>query len=223
MLKEGVMSTVVKDERVLLVVANLSDAGDPRFQLLYQWLDANALGLAWVLMRTHYRQIEALTGSDVTSVAFVDRIQELALDPRTRVLDVFLVLHGSEGALHFDDGVISSRDLKTRLQAMNLKHRLRLLYSTACYGATHAEDFVEAGFRVASGAKGINANGPVDYPVQLHEWGRNRRYKAVVNAGNQRLGIWTHDAMARALGFDDVNSEKIIKGKNYTSITSEAV
>lgn len=217
------MSDVAKDERVLLVVANLSDAGDPRFQLLYQWLDANALSLAWVLMRAHYRRIEALTGSNVTSVAFIDRIKELALDPQTKVLDVFLVLHGSEGALHFDDGVIASRVLKARLQAANLKHQLRLLYSTACYGATHADDFVEAGFRVVSGAKGINANGPVDYPVQLHEWGRNKRYQAVVNAGNQRLGIWTHDAIARALGFEDVNSEKIIAGKNYTRITSEAL
>jgi hypothetical protein len=158
----------------------------------------------------------------VTSAVFIERIRKLALDPLTKALDVYLILHGSPGALYFDDGLIASSDLRSQLQAANLKHRLRLMYSTACYGATHARDFVEAGFRVASGAKGVNANGPVDYPIQLHEWGRNKRYQAVVNAGNQRLGIWTHDAMARALGFDDVNSEKIIEGKSYTCITSEA-
>jgi len=217
------MSDVEKGERDLFVVANLSDGGDPRFQLLYQWLDTNAVSLAWVLMRAHYRRIEALTGSNVTSSAFVDRISELALDPQIQALDVFLILHGSKGRLHFDDGTIASSELKTQLQAANLQHRLRLLYSTACYGATHAEDFVNAGFRVASGAIGVNTNGPVDYPIQLHEWSQNKRYKTVVNAGNQRLGIWTHDAMGRALGFPDANSEKIIKGKNYTSITSEAI
>jgi hypothetical protein len=217
------MSDVIKDERVLLVAANLSNGGDPRFQLLYQWLDANAISLAWVLMRAHYRRIHILSGTDVTSSSFVDSIHSLAHDPQTRALDVFLVLHGSKGKLYFDDGPVTSSDLAARLQAANLKQRLRLLYSTACYGATHAGDFVEAGFRVASGAIGVNANGPVDYPIQLHEWGHNKRYKAVVNAGNQRLGIWTHDAMARALGFDDVNSEKIIEGKTYTRITSEAI
>jgi hypothetical protein len=175
------------------------------------------------LMRAHYRRIETLTGANVTSSSFVDRIQILAQDPQTKALDVFLVLHGSKGVLHFDDGPIASSDLRTRIQAADLKHRLRLLYSTACYGATHADDFIEAGFRVVSGAKGVNANGPVDYPTQLHEWGEDKRYSAVVNAGNNRLGIWTHDAIARALGFDDVDSEKIVRGKKYTRITSEAI
>jgi hypothetical protein len=163
-----------------------------------------------------------LTGSKATSNGFLDSIQALAQDPQTRAVDVFLVLHGLEGKLHFDDGFITSAGLKTRLQDLDLAHRLRLLYSTACYGASHAGDFVEAGFRVASGALGINANGPVDYPVQLHEWGDNKRYQTAVNAGNNRLGIWTHDAVARALGFGNVNSEKIVVGRKYTRITSEA-
>jgi hypothetical protein len=217
------MTDVTKDERALLVVANLHNGGVPKYRLLYQWFDANAIVLAWFLMRDHYRQIEVLTGTDATSINFVDKIQALAQGPQTKALDVFLVLHGVKGALHFDDGLMASADLKTQLQATNLKHRLRLLYSTACHGATHAGDFVEAGFRVASGAKGVNANGPVDYPTQLHEWGEEKRYSAVVNAANNRLGILTHDTIARALGFPNVDSKKIIAGKKYTSITSEAI
>jgi hypothetical protein len=217
------MGDVVKDERALFVVANLASRGDPRYQLLYQWLDANAVGLAWLLMRPHYGHIHALTGSQVTRSNFVDKIQALAREPQTKALDLFLVMHGSKAVLHFEDGAVSTADLKTQLQDADLKNRLRLLYSTACYGATHANDFVEAGFRVVSGALGVNANGPYDYPAQLYHWSRGERYKSAVDAGNRRLGILTHDAIARAAGFDDVNSEKIIEGKKYTRITSEAM
>lgn len=217
------MADVVKDERALLVVANLASHGDPRYQLIYQWLDANAVGVAWLSMRPHYGRIHVLTGPQVTRSHFVDTIQALAQDPQIKALDVFLVMHGSKARLHFEDGAVSTADLKTQLQVADLKNRLRLLYSTACYGATHADDFVGAGFRVVSGALGVNANGPYDYPAQLVHWGRGQRYKTAVNAGNRRLGILTHDAVARAAGFDDVNSEKIIAGKKYTRITSEAV
>ena len=214
--------SVSKDERALLVVANLSDGGDARFQWLYQWLDENAVNVAKVLMKRHYRHIDTLSGSSVTSFGFVDRIVSLAQDPDTKVLDVLLNLHGSRGILHFDDGPITSSELGNQLRAADLKHQLRLLYSTACYGATHARDFVKAGFRTASGAVGVNANGTYDYPTQLFHWGMGGTYKSVVKAGNHRVGIVTHDTIARAFGFDDVNSEKIIEGKKFTRITSEA-
>ena len=217
------MGDMGKDERALLVITNLSDAGDARFQWLYRWLDANAVNVAEMLMGAHYGRIEALTGANVTSSSFLHRITFLANEPEIRVLDVFLNLHGSRGTLHFDDGPVSSSSLSDDIKAANLKNRLRLLYSTACYGATHAGDFVRAGFRTASGALGVNANGTYDYPTQLYHWADNETYKSVVKAGNHRIGILTHDTLANAFGFADVNSEKVIEGKKYTRITSEAV
>ena len=103
-----------------------------------------------------------------------------------------------------------------------LKQRLRLLYSTACYGATHAPDFIRAGFRVASGATRTNANGPYDYPTQLACWGRGWTYRSTVNLANSPIFIAMHDAIAKLLGFDDVNSEKMIEGRKHTRITTPA-
>ncbi len=140
-----------------------------------------------------------------------------------KVLDVFLCLHGSKRSLYFDDGPVASRELKKQLLERKLKHQLRLLYSTACYGAMHAKDFVGAGFRSASGAIGVCANGPYDYPTQLFNWGKGKTYKATVKAGNHPIGLITHDSIAKALGFDDANSKKIIEGKKYTRITYEAM
>jgi len=213
---------VSKDERALLVVANFSTGGEPRFQWLYEWIDKNAVVVAEQLMKPHYGHIDTLAGANVTSSNFLNRIISLAQDPQTKVLDVFLNLHGSRGTLYFDDGSIASSYLKSQLQAANLKHRLRLLYSTACYGATHAPDFVEAGFRVASGAIGVNANQLYDYPIQLYHWGTYKTYRSAVKAGSSPALMTIQDNLARAF-FDDVNSEKIIEGKKHTRITSEAI
>ena len=217
------MSTISKDKRVLLVVVNLSTGGDPKLQKLYEWLDANAVQVAKWLMQDHYRQIEVLSGNTVTSTNFLTKISDLALASQTEALDVFLCLHGLSNALYFDDGPVTSLHLGNQLKTANLNHRLRLLYSTACYGANHAPDFVRGGFRVASGAKAICANGMYDYPAQLHSWGMGNTYQAAVKAGNNPLGIDISDGVVRLLGFNNVNSEKIVVGKRLTRITSEAI
>jgi hypothetical protein len=217
------MADVSKDERTLLVVANLSTWGQPRLQWLYEWLDQNAVTVARFLMAPSYWQIQTLTGAQATRSNFVEKIIRLAQEPQTRVLDVFLSLHGLRGVLYFEDGPVASSAVGEELRQAGLEHRLRLLYSTACYGASHAADFVKAGFRVASGAMALNANGPYDFPTQLLHWRAGETYRLAVRRANNRVFLETHDAIARGLGFGDVNSEKAIEGKKLTRITSEAM
>jgi len=221
------MPEVTRDERVLLVVANLV-LGEPdpeggNYQSLYKWLDRNAVRVANLLMRPLYRRVESLTDDQVTLDAFLDRVVWLAGDPETEALDVFLVVHGMPGRIYFDDRSITTADLAERLRSADLTDRLRLLYSTACYGASHARDFVDAGFRTASGARAVCANGPYDFPTQLLKWGTFNTYKTTARAGNDPVFRLIHDHAAKAMGFTDVNSEKIIVGKKYTRITSPAV
>lgn len=216
------MALINKRERELLVVANLSSGGQERYQKLYEWLDANAVTVTKFLLKKHYHKIHDLSKSKATFANFVDQITTIARNPQVRALDVILVLHGQRGKLHFNDGNASSVSIKKKLEAENLEHRLRLLYSTACYGATHAQDFVDAGFRTASGAEGICANGPYDLPAQLLCWRENKTYKSAINAGNNELALKFHDSLAKEMGFRNVDSHKIIMGKKFTRITSPA-
>jgi hypothetical protein len=216
------MNPVTKDQRALLVVANLTTWADDRYGRLYEWLDQNAVRVAKALLRLLYRQINALTGASATREHFVQSVTEMALDPHTRALDVFLHLHGQPGRLFFEEGPVETSDLADELAAARLGQRLRLLYSTACYGASHAPDFVKAGFRVASGSVGANANGPYDYPVQLLRWGLGQTYRMVASAGNQPAFMATLDNLARTLGFDDISSHKVVHGRVQTRITTEA-
>lgn len=216
------MSAVGKDERALLVLANLTTWADARFLWLYEWLDQNAVNVAKVLMSLHYRHIEALAGPEATRDNFVNHIVNLAQDPKTRALDVFLHLHGLQGELFFEEGAVATSELADQIKAEHLQDRLRLLYSTACYGATHAPDFVRAGFRLASGSVAVNANGPYDYPAQLFSWGLGQTYRMVVKAGSHPIFVASLDGVARAFGFADVNSHKAIEGRVLTRISTEA-
>jgi hypothetical protein len=219
---EETQGEVSKEERALLVVTNLATGGVLNFQKLYEWFDTNAIKVAKGLLEPKYRLVETLTDADVTSANFIDRLKSLAADPQTKAVDVILVLHALPDILVFDDGRIPIEDLRDQIKAEGLKHRLRLLYSTACFGASHAPHFVEAGFRVASGAIGSNTNGPYDYPTQLYNWGKGETYRLAVSRGSNWIFMAIHDEIAEALGFDDVDSTKEIAGRVLTRITSPA-
>jgi hypothetical protein len=216
------MSEITTEKRALFVVVNLSTGGDERLQKVYEWLDPRAVDVAKWLLGPYYQRFMKLDGENVTSDIFMMGLQQLADDPQIEAIDVLLCLHGSPGRLRFDDGFIRSKDLGDRLREAQLANKLRLLYSTACYGATHAPDLVRGGFKVASGALGICTNGMYDYPAQLDHWRDGHTYYGAVKAGNNKIGIALCDNVFRQLGLDDVNSKKEIFGKRYTRITSPA-
>jgi hypothetical protein len=213
---------VKRKKRVLLVIANLTTWGRKDLETLYEWLDANAVNVAKLMLGARYRRVYVLTGAEATAAKFVSTLAELAADPRNQAIDVLLHLHGEKGRLWFADDVISTPKLAEQIAAQQMQDKLRLLYSTACYGATHAPDFVQAGFRVASGAIGVNANSPHDYPTQLLYWGLGSPYKSALAAGNSKPLTKVFDSVARKLNFSDVNSFKEVVGKRNTTITSGA-
>jgi hypothetical protein len=214
---------VKRKRRVLLVVANLTTHGRDDLKWLYKWLDANALNVATLILGALYRKVYRMTADEVTVQNFVNRLEALAADPRVEAIDVLLHVHGSKKKLWFVEGPVSTRELADLIAARQLQHKLRLLYSTACYGGNHAPDFVRAGFRVASGAIGVNANSAHDYPTQLLYWATGASYKAALAAGNNKLITKVYDKLARKFNFTDVNSYKIAVGRRKTRITSGAI
>lgn len=217
------MSNVQKNNRVLLIVVNLSSEEGSKLYGLYEWFDKNCISLANMVLGDHYREIVPLK-DNVTSRFFLERLINLANAPSHEAVDVILSLHGLNGKLCFGKERIPTKEISERLRAENLKNKLRLLYSGACYGNTHSADFIKAGFRVASGAIGVAANGAFDFPLQMYNWAKGETYEKAVKAGNLPIGIDISDGIARALGYDknEVNSFKRIKGNKNTYINSPA-
>ena len=212
---------VTKDDRVMLLVSNVAGTAK-KYELLYHWLDDNAISVGTDMTEQHYRKVSVLKGDAVTREAFVTRVRILAKSVGTQALDVFLNLHGLRDGLKFADGKATIASLGAEIGELDLGHRLRLLYSTCCWGARHAPYFVDAGFKTASGSVGINANGPFDFPMTLGKWTNGNTYDSAIRAANNPFMRMVHDRAAELIGFDDVDSTKELHGVKSLRITSDA-
>ena len=213
---------VGKDGRDLLVVSYLFTGGNQKLPWLYRWLEDNAVDLARVMLSSHYRKFATLEGDEVTSANFIDRITSLASDEQLQALDVLLHLHGLPGELVFRDEAMSISKISEKLQAANLKKKLRALYSTACYGMTHAADFVQAGFWVVSGATAVNANAVIEYPAFMDAWRDEKTFKSAVYRAPNALTVAQDNLAELILGdaLGAINSSKQLTGRKYTRITT---
>jgi hypothetical protein len=212
---------VDSEDRVLLIVSNVSH-NVRKWQWLYRWLDENSIRLGSNMMRSHYRKISTLKGGQATRLAFVTRLRTLGREKGTLALDVILNVHGRPDALKFADGWVKVPDLAAEVERLGLGHRFRLLYSTCCYGALHAQAFTDAGFSAASGSRKVNTNGTFDFPTQLDRWRGGHTYADAVEAGNQPQMLAVHDGLAKAFGFPDSDSRKLLCGDGTITITSPA-
>jgi len=215
-------SAIDKGKRALLVVSDLAHLGTEKLKWLYEWLDSNGVQAIKQILHDDYRSVAELLEEDATISNFVGRLTSLAGDPRNEAVDLVLMLHGLPGVLCFRGGDISLNALRERIQEQYLQNRLRACFSTACFGGTHAPKWVDAGFRVACGARGSYANGAYGLGIALLKWAEGARFSDTVKAANNLAVIAICDSLARMEGFDDADSQWIVAGKANTRITSEA-
>lgn len=208
---------ITKQQRALVVITNL-DAQN--WEWLYEFLSASGDALANSILNDNYAIIKRLRGNNATLDRFIDALQDLGSKPEIKKIDVIINLHGRPNKLQFDDGAFSMNTIKTRIIGLNIGSKLRMLYSTACFGAGHAVKFVEAGFDVAAGAVGVNANSAVEYPVVLTMWQNNQKFNNCIAAGENPVTRLPADTLARVMGFSGVNSDKVIIGNGNIRISS---
>jgi hypothetical protein len=209
---------VAKSERALLVVSHLAGNGPGNWQWLYRFLDTAGVQLAEQIMGPAYGRMTRLTGDQATRQGFLNALCTLASDAAIRAVDVIINLHGSSETLWFKDGGVPMSTLKSNLTSLNLAPKLRMAYSTACYGASHADQLVEAGFNAAVGAVGVNANSPTEYPTVLTLWAAGRPLAEAVAAGEVPATRIPADQAATSVGFTGVNSDKTITGDGGLTI-----
>ena len=164
------MTEITPQQRSALIVSYLAELADDKLRWLYRWIEDNAVDVARLMMESHYHTFSTLEGDDATYTNFVGRLQALASESKVEAVDVFLHVHGSPQRLWFKGGTKNTSIIGDDLIQLGLKKKLRALYSTACYGENHTEDFIRGGFRVASGALGVNANAVAEYPLFMTNW-----------------------------------------------------
>jgi hypothetical protein len=213
---------ITKIQRALVIVTNLATLGRQDLQWLYAFMEVSGTTLAEGLGTTSYGIVTKLIGRQATKAKFINTLKILNGTSAIKKIDVILNLHGGQGKLYFADGDLDTKQLATAIKALNAVTKLRLLYSTACYGDSHADDFVTGGFTTAIGAVGVNANAATEYPTVLTMWGTGLKIRNVVATGGNILTRGPADMAAQAIGFSQANSDKNIHGNKDITINSNA-
>jgi hypothetical protein len=215
------LQTTNVEERDLLVVSNLTTHGSADYAWLYAFIEVSGVALAQSQLSDSYKSISVLSGADASFGGFEQALSTMTARPEEKALDVFVHLHGSPGALWFEDGMKETSSIRTALAAQpRVGAKLRALYSTACYGGSHMGDFLASGFRVANGARAVNANAAYDYPTVLGRWRDGETFQDAQNAGNDPGQMSFYDGIASWQGFSDVDSFKLVEGQGDATINA---
>lgn len=205
---------VDRGHRVALVALRLSDGGIDRLKWLYRGLEAKGGSEAVRILSPAYREVVIVKGRAVTSTALVERLAALAADDEVAAVDLILVVHGLRGRLHFgDDDVRPAAEIAARLREVGAGPKLRLLYSSACFGATHADAMLGAGFTTVIGAEQKNTTGYSEFRRLLTEWVGGSTAGQALARSDRPAPRWFWDMTARVLGrMRHVNSRKRLAG-----------
>ncbi len=212
-----------KEARAVVVISSLAPAGRKRLKVLYRALETISAEIADHLLKPVYGTYTVLAGAKAGRSQLADAVTKAAARDDIRAIDVVVVLHGSPGRLIFDDGSGKGVSVDAAAVANDLaaaRPKLRMLYSTACYGLSHAQPLVDGGFQAACGAIGECANGPVEYPQVLSMWSHGHTLKDSVDKGDDPATRVIFDTVAKWSGFPHANSDKEIKGTAAITIDS---
>ena len=207
--------TISKSQRALVVVCYLS--ASKKWFDGYNFIEASGMATIDLLIAGKYGTVTKLKDANATKAKFLSTLKTLGAKSTIKAIDVIMMTHGNPNKLYFyknDDNkeeTISTPALGADIKALKLESKLRLLYSTACYGSSHNNDFVNAGFCASVGAKAINTNSATEFPIVLGSWGGGDKISTAISWGEQ--GYVVFDAIAKlSKDWEDSNSDKDILG-----------
>lgn len=215
-------TTVSKSQRECLVfIANLSQ-GNQAQQAFYDFVEFAAESMATTTLGPQYNQVHVVKGSAATRAALKNKLNEIASKSTVKAVDLIFVTHGLSGSVKFSDQTVSMStvrdDIKNKLSSSK-RAKLRMCFSTACFGESHNSKWKSAGFKVVSGSKGIYADSAVSYLPFLASWSAGVPFQYAIIAANAADTANAVDLAAMAVLFAAglsnwyaVDSTRVISG-----------
>ena len=225
------MDPVQADGRVLVQLVTLPP-GRPAERSLYRAVEWGADWWARVLLRGAYRQRLLLRGEAATVSTLVAALAEATAGPGVRAVDLAIHPHGTTERLVLADGLVDVGEIAGQVHAAveeSGRHRLRAVFSTACHGANHLEAWLRTGFVVATGARGIYADGATSVPVMFRTWAAGRSAEQCVTSSNDDPTRHVQDRLAaRYFGWTGrpseaarVDSTRVVGGAGAVTVETD--
>lgn len=219
---------ITKAQREVLVFQNDLSQGDPAQRAFYDFVEFAAVNLAQANFGPNYNQVHVVQGAQATRARLVSKLREIAQQPSIRAVDLVFVTHGLSGAVQFADTQVSMTTVRADIVAgltAAQRAKLRMVFSTACYGESHRSQWLAAGFKLASGSRRIYADSATSYLPFLVGWANGLTFPQAVAAANAADPLRIQDTAAKpilwAAGFAnwaDVDSWRIVSGSTPAAL-----
>ncbi|MBA2405760.1 MAG: hypothetical protein H0V66_13375 [Bdellovibrionales bacterium] len=216
--------SVDSHERGLIAVVNLYSNSEKNFKrVLYQNESRRAASFLKKKAKTSYTRVVILEDAEATLENFLEQVETMAAREEIKIIDVIIDLHGlkatpTEGpALAFvnDKHETTATDwLADQLRRVG-GSKLRMLYSDACHGSQHNQDWLNAGFKVVAGSKDVDANKSIDIKRFFKLWIKGEAFKTSIDFANSSIMSPLMDKIIKG------NSTKVIGGDESLTISDE--
>jgi hypothetical protein len=223
---------VAKQDRAVVFVNNVVSFGDRgAFAPLYQFLESSAPIVLRTELGLAYREVRELSGNSATVSQLVSTLGALQANAAIKAIDVVISLHGQPDRLCFVGSPACQRveeiadqiaDARTQQCQKNgqrdlacerdAQRKLRVVYSAACYGASHIKFWTgRAGFAAAAGAEGVHTDSAASFPTFLTTWRSGYSFSETVARANRADGRRLYDIWARQNpDWRDANSNRLV-------------
>lgn len=224
-------ASIAKSQRDLLVfVANLSPDEPGPAQAFYNFVEFAAESAATGILGGQYRATHILNGNAASRAGFSNKLDSITNISAVKAVDVIFVTHGLSGSVAFSDQSTSMTNVKNDILAKLTtaqRAKLRMLFSTACYGESHRSKWIASGFKTVSGSKRIYADSALSFVPFLTAWAANQTFQTGVNLANLADPARIQDNAAKgvlwAAGYSkwwDVDSVRLTSGSTGLKIST---
>ena len=228
----GATTSVSKSQRELVILSTDLSQGGPIERALYDVVEMGGTGLGVTALGTRYNAVHLLQGAGASQANFVTRLDQITARPGVRAVDVIFMTHGlTDNVVFATGGIVAVATVRSMIVAnltMAQRAKLRMVFSTACFGASHRSAWRDSGFKIVSGSREIYADSAASYPAFLSTWTVGGSFSAAIVAANvaglasgwdPAASLWlsvSHPSLA-----DQVNSFRLTTGT--TSLTINAM
>ena len=178
---------VSKAQREVVVFSPGLAQGSALEQGFYNFVEFSAITLATATLGTRYNAVHIVRGAAATRNGLANRLNEIASRATIRAVDLVFITHGLDNEVMLADGDWTIGEVRDRIRAVLTvadRAKLRMVFSTACFGASHRLGWREAGFKTASGSREVYADSAASYLPFLSAWAVGGTFGASVTAAN---------------------------------------
>ena len=180
-------TAVTKAQREVVILSPGLAQGNALERSFYNFVEFNAIALATATLGTRYKTVHIVQGAAATRAGLANTLNEIASRTTVRAVDLVFITHGLTTEVVLHDKRWTMAEVRDRIRSgLTLADRakLRMVFSTACFGASHRTAWREAGFKTVSGSREIYADSAASYLPFLSTWALGGTFAASVTAAN---------------------------------------